>query len=339
MAETGKFCQPFLLRGRNNCRKGKPGRLGHCGLQVLYDVIGDEAGLRCVTKADKGLTVFGLNSHASPPTPPCVATPLQGSLPHTDCKMDSFKKIYIEVTNCCNLSCSFCHQSKRPKAFMKAVEFAEVLEKIKGYTRFIYLHVLGEALLHPEFELLLEMSHRAGLQVNLSTNGTLLNRRREALLASPAIRQINVSLHSQNSPDFPPFSDYLNEILSFYRAARERSIWFNLRLWDIQGEREHPAGNSVGQIGRHLQAAFSLPEQLCRRPCPRGKPYPGAGPVSQPGTAIHLAACSNRGNGRTGDLPGSARPYRHPGGRHCGALLPGWRGRYRPRQHPPADSR
>lgn len=213
-------------------------------------------------KADKGLTVFGLNSHASPPTPPCVATPLQGSLPHTDCKMDSFKKIYIEVTNCCNLSCSFCHQGKRPKAFMKAVEFAEVLEKIKGYTRFIYLHVLGEALLHPEFELLLEMSHRAGLQVNLSTNGTLLNRRNEALLASPAIRQINVSLHSQNSPDFPPFSDYLNEILSFYRAARERSIWFNLRLWDIQGEREHPAGNSVGQIGRHLQAAFSLSENF-----------------------------------------------------------------------------
>jgi radical SAM protein with 4Fe4S-binding SPASM domain len=182
--------------------------------------------------------------------------------------MGIFKKIYIEVTNCCNLSCSFCHQSRRPKAFMNAVDFADVLEKIKGHTRFIYLHVLGEAMLHPEFERLLGISHRAGLQVNLSTNGTLLNRSRGAILASPAVRQVNVSLHSHSPSDGPAMEEYLSEILSFSRAARERSIWFNLRLWDIQDMRDHRdegkhhAGSSAGQIGRHLQAAFSLPAQF-----------------------------------------------------------------------------
>lgn len=179
--------------------------------------------------------------------------------------MDIFKKIYIEVTNCCNLSCSFCHQSKRPKAFMNAVDFADVLEKIKGHTRFIYLHVLGEAMLHPEFEHLLDISHRAGLQVNLSTNGTLLNRGRKAILASPAVRQVNISLHSHSPSDGQAMEKYLSEILSFSREARERSIWLNLRLWDIRDLREedkHPAGSSAWQIIRHLQAAFSLPEQF-----------------------------------------------------------------------------
>jgi organic radical activating enzyme len=121
--------------------------------------------------------------------------------------MGIFKKIYIEVTNCCNLSCSFCHQSRRPKAFMNAVDFADVLKKIKGHTRFIYLHVLGEAMLHPEFERLLGISHRAGLQVNLSTNGTLLNRSRGAILASPAVRQVNVSLHSHSPSDGPAWKN------------------------------------------------------------------------------------------------------------------------------------
>jgi radical SAM protein with 4Fe4S-binding SPASM domain len=44
--------------------------------------------------------------------------------------------------------------------------------------------------------------------------------------------------------------------------ARKRSIWLNLRLWDIQGEREHPTGSPAEQIGRRLQSAFSLPERF-----------------------------------------------------------------------------
>ncbi len=175
--------------------------------------------------------------------------------------MNIFKKIYIEVTNCCNLSCSFCHKSNRPKTCMKADEFAEVLLKIKGYTRFIYLHVLGEAMLHPEFDLLLQTSHRHGFQVNLSTNGTLLQNKGDLLIASPAVRQINISLHSFTQAEGPELDEYLAGILAFTRKATERqtAIWLNLRLWVMQETKEDAAGNRNEIILRRLQSFFSLP--------------------------------------------------------------------------------
>ena len=60
-----------------------------------------------------------------------------------------FKKIYIEITNRCNLSCKFCSKSNRIKKDMSISEFETVINKIKDYTNHIYLHIKGEPLLHP----------------------------------------------------------------------------------------------------------------------------------------------------------------------------------------------
>ena len=48
-----------------------------------------------------------------------------------------FKYVYIEITNVCNLNCTFCKGSKRPKDFMSVDSFKEILDKIKGYTKYI----------------------------------------------------------------------------------------------------------------------------------------------------------------------------------------------------------
>jgi len=178
--------------------------------------------------------------------------------------MEKFKKIYIEVTNYCNLSCSFCHKSNRPKTCMKADEFEEILVKIKGYTRHIYLHVLGEAMLHPELDLLLQTSHRHGFQVNLSTNGTLLQSKGDLLLASPVVRQINISLHSFGQTEGPALDEYLAGILEFIRKSTERqtAIWLNLRLWDMPEIKEDAAGKRNGKILNRLQSFFSQPERF-----------------------------------------------------------------------------
>ncbi len=178
--------------------------------------------------------------------------------------MDTFKKIYIEVTNRCNLSCSFCHTSDRPKAFMQPAEFEDILVKIQGFTKFIYLHVLGEALLHPRLNQLLEASHRQGYQVNLSTNGSLLQEKGDLLLASPAVRQLNISLHSCEHLNGPKLDAYVAGILAFAEKAREQqaSIWLNLRLWDVQEDKDGPGWPQNARILAGLQNFFALPDHF-----------------------------------------------------------------------------
>ena len=44
------------------------------------------------------------------------------------------KKIYIEITNLCNLKCSFCSQSSRKGRCMSAEEFENIISQIKDYT-------------------------------------------------------------------------------------------------------------------------------------------------------------------------------------------------------------
>lgn len=147
-----------------------------------------------------------------------------------------FKKIYIEITNRCNLSCSFCPPTKRPGAFMTPEQFCAVLDAIGPWTDYIYLHVKGEPLLHPQLGALLAMAREKRFYVNLTTNGTLLPGASATLMAHPA-RQINISLHSFEANDLKPFAmtfpDYIMSTLNF---AKEYSPNFGitcLRLWNL----------------------------------------------------------------------------------------------------------
>ena len=44
------------------------------------------------------------------------------------------KKAYVEITNRCNLACSFCPKTKRAPRTMSAQEFGLVLSRLEGYT-------------------------------------------------------------------------------------------------------------------------------------------------------------------------------------------------------------
>ncbi len=60
-----------------------------------------------------------------------------------------FKKVYVEITNNCNLDCSFCVKNKRNKMFISIDDFKIILDKLKDYTKYLYFHIMGEPLLHP----------------------------------------------------------------------------------------------------------------------------------------------------------------------------------------------
>jgi MoaA/NifB/PqqE/SkfB family radical SAM enzyme len=146
-----------------------------------------------------------------------------------------FKKVYIEISNVCNLQCTFCPEVEQDKRFMGTELFKKVARAVAPLTEEVCFHLMGEPLLHPEFEPYLEFCHTQGIRVNLTTNGILLNEERMKALMNPALSQINFSLQSFES-NFPERDNtsYLQRIFDFTESAlRERpDLYINYRLWN-----------------------------------------------------------------------------------------------------------
>lgn len=149
--------------------------------------------------------------------------------------MKKYKKIYLEITNVCNLKCDFCPETQRKPEFMGEKIFEKILDQIKPFTDYIYLHVKGEPLLHPNLAELLESSYEKGFKVNITTNGTLIEKVGEMLLKKKAVRQINFSLHSfDGNQEGIAKKEYIDPILTFAnRAIQESKIITSLRLWNL----------------------------------------------------------------------------------------------------------
>ena len=99
--------------------------------------------------------------------------------------MKRFRKVYLEISNICNLQCSFCPGTSRKKQRMQEPEFQMLLRKLKSWTDFLYFHLMGEPLCHPLLERYLQLAQQQGFKVILTTNGTLLQQSKDMLLKNP----------------------------------------------------------------------------------------------------------------------------------------------------------
>ena len=150
--------------------------------------------------------------------------------------MKRFRKVYLEISNVCNLHCRFCPGTKRAVKAMTEAEFAALLPKLRPYTDFLYFHLMGEPLCHPLLERFLQLDGEYDFKVILTTNGTQLPRQKALLLRSPALHKINISLHAFEANDLSvPFAQYLQGCFGFGRAAEGQKI-VCYRLWNSGGE-------------------------------------------------------------------------------------------------------
>ncbi len=179
--------------------------------------------------------------------------------------MKKLKKAYIEITNVCNLSCGFCPGTSRDPRYMSAAEFETVLKKLSGYTEYLYFHVMGEPLLHPEVLHFLELCGAYGYSVNITTNGLLVSEHTEALVNSHALRQVNFSLHSQEGiANTAKLENYLDDIFEFTdRALAKGGIYVSYRLWNLSAEASDEYNALVVQkIEQRFKPGFSVLEKL-----------------------------------------------------------------------------
>jgi len=133
-----------------------------------------------------------------------------------------FKKIYVEITNICNLNCPFCIKNKRKKEYISFDNFKILLDKLKGYTKYLYFHIMGEPTIHPEINELINYASQ-WFNINITTNGTKL----ELISDNKNIRQVNISIHSIMNN----LEEQLNYIFFHTEKLLKNNTIVNYRLW------------------------------------------------------------------------------------------------------------
>lgn len=167
----------------------------------------------------------------------------------------NLKRLYIEITNICNLNCSFCSPLKREKRYMSLNEIEHILKEFKDFNCHIYPHIKGEPLCHPDFEEIILLLVKYKKPVNITTNGVFISKYQDILLKNA--RQVNISVHSLLDGQIKNPKKYLDDIISFGLYAKERkSPNVSYRLW-TESENESPKDESMNII-KTLSDAFKF---------------------------------------------------------------------------------
>lgn len=186
-----------------------------------------------------------------------------------------FKKVYIEISNICNLQCSFCPVVERDKKVMSLQDLESVLLQVKPHAERVCYHVMGEPLNHPHFVEAIAVAEKIQVPLEITTNGTLLNDKTTQALLSKSVVQINFSLQSfvDNYPKANP-ETYFSNILAFCeKAEKERKdLYINFRFWNLNpGEKQNSINefflNKIEsffqtQINRNVDPGFNKSKKI-----------------------------------------------------------------------------
>jgi len=168
--------------------------------------------------------------------------------------MKRFQKVYLEISNVCNLSCKFCPGTKRTSKIMSEEEFLLLLPKLRAWTDYLYFHLMGEPLCHPLLKSFLQHAGDYGFRVILTTNGSLLEKQQSTLISSGSLHKVNISLHAFEANDLDiPFEAYLQQCFAFGKAAEGKKLVV-FRLWNHGG-----ADKRNADILRMLEVFFPKP--------------------------------------------------------------------------------
>ena len=142
-----------------------------------------------------------------------------------------YNKVYIEITNICNANCSFCAGHSRTPRQMSTEEFTLILDKLTGHTKYLYYHLMGEPLTHPQLPAFIKLAGERGYKSIITTNGTLLQDRQEELLAA-GLHKVNLSLHSFENGTQEDHIRYIGHLADFAKSAASAGILVVFRLWN-----------------------------------------------------------------------------------------------------------
>ena len=180
-----------------------------------------------------------------------------------------YSRVYVEITNICNRNCSFCPGTVRPLRRMCLSEFDTVTNRLQGVTEYLYYHVMGEPLTHPDLPHFIRIATAKGFKSAITTNGTLLPARGQELIDA-GVYKVNISVHSfEDGDDGESHGKYLDGILDFADEASRQGVLTVLRLWNLDGHGEALGGNNDRTLD-YLRARFPDGEDTPWKFSPRG---------------------------------------------------------------------
>jgi radical SAM protein with 4Fe4S-binding SPASM domain len=144
----------------------------------------------------------------------------------------TYQRLYIEITNVCNLNCPFCLETSREPRFMSLQEFDHVLSEIKDQGDHLYLHIKGEPTLHPQFKQILDLAHQHHKKVHLVTNGTRLDQLEFDLTDHPALSSLAISMHSIQTLSDTNKTVYLKMLENLIMRSENKPFSLYLRVWN-----------------------------------------------------------------------------------------------------------
>lgn len=180
-----------------------------------------------------------------------------------------YSRVYVEITNICNRSCSFCPGTTCPLRRMSLSEFDTVTDRLQGVTEYLYYHVMGEPLTHPDLPDFIRLAKSKGFKSAVTTNGTLLSKRGRELIEA-GVYKVNISVHSfEDGEDSTAHGAYLDDILSFADEASQNRVLTVLRLWNLDGHGEALGGNNARTLD-YLRQRFPDTDTTPWKFSPRG---------------------------------------------------------------------
>ena len=178
--------------------------------------------------------------------------------------MSNHRKAYLEITDRCNLRCSFCAGTDRPPYSLTEAEFSLLAAKLRPWAEYLYYHLMGEPTAHPLLPRFLDVATEMGFKSIITTNGTLLPSRGDAIIAARP-HKISISLHAFEANDLKtPFDEYAGGCVDFAKKAADRGIIVVFRLWNLDGRAEGALNEKNGLIMQLLRDQFPTPWEKIR---------------------------------------------------------------------------
>jgi len=149
------------------------------------------------------------------------------------------KQVYVEVTNNCNLECRMCMRKvwDEPPGWMESDTFDRILDGIKSISPLptIFFGGYGEPLAHPRIDQMIQKACDAGAEVEIITNGILLNAEKAAFLVEAVVKRIWVSIDGATPHHYADvrMGDALPQVidnLTRLQEIRAKSKWHFPRL-------------------------------------------------------------------------------------------------------------